>query len=107
MKLVSGIHNSRMLGTMVVVRDFFGHFFLENFMQSDGGAPITTTRRRGKLSTRPGIKHHGRCAMSRGSPRKYEWGELPMALQARGTCSLTSVLWPKTREIQRVVCENS
>jgi hypothetical protein len=96
-----------MLDTMVVVRDFFGHFFLENFMQNDGGAPITTTRRRGKLSTRPGIKHHGRCAMSRGSPRMYEWGELPMALQARGTCSLTSVLWPKTREIQRVVCENS
>ena len=107
MKLASGIHNSGVLNTMVSVRDFLRRFFVANSIQTGGDAPITPTRRRRKFSTRPGIRQRRECAMSRGSPRKYEWGELPMALQARGTCSLTSVSWPKTREIQRAACENS
>ena len=84
MKLASGIHNSGVLNTMVSVRDFLRRFFVANSIQTGGDAPITPTRRRRKFSTRPGIRQRRECAMSRGSPRKYEWGELPMALQARG-----------------------
>ena len=91
---------------MVSVRDFLRRFFVANSIQTGGDAPITPTRRRRKFSTRPGIRQRRECAMSRGSPRKYEWGELPMALQAREVRSLTSLFSSNAREIQRYTREN-
>ena len=99
MKFASHFHNSGVLDTMVSVRDFFGHFFLQNSSQNGLGAPVVTARGRHETSPQLHFPPRRARAMARYSPRQHEWGELPTALQARRPSDSASLLPVKLGEI--------
>ena len=79
--------------------DFFGRVFLQNSSQNGLGAPVVTARGRHETRPQPHFPPRPARAMARYSPRQYEWGELPTALQACRPSDSASLLPVKLGEI--------